>query len=447
MASRNTIELVEDGDGSVRAEVATRSPIRERDIRGLEPHEYLQRGAIVSCTGVSPEEAVGFVAGWRYVYLSVVVDSNHRRTERWLNLSHGSGERQFLERALQQGSLRFMWVNEGLEGTYSFPQELQEACREALVATVDVSPEAWKEEIADIKWAHTEAGARGQPRPRRHRRRSAQPPSEPIPFFASRSGAIPSAGRPSIAGQSLPVGSRRPEVGAPAAYWATDEQQGSIVQLARRLAETFSQTGLWPLLWAWPEEPPDNYLTGHGDLNAIDAVLPESVLRGAWEALPSNPAATKPFTAFPGLAPGRAPRPDDVDPFGRLAQEAPGGARGRLVLVPCNRPADALTALGHAQSIIPVATISAVLRSWEVRFAAVVVRLGPSTTTLTVGAPPTELEHALQLAAEIYAITERTAHAGALRELAESLLDRPERAGATASPAISPRLWQLVFRE
>jgi hypothetical protein len=48
--------------------------------------------------------------------------------------------------------------------------------------------------------------------------------------------------------------------------------------------------------------------------------------------------------------------------------------------------------------------VSSVLRSWERRFAAVLVGTGPGFVTLAVGAPPKSDDHALRIAAEQYAL-------------------------------------------
>jgi hypothetical protein len=117
---------------------------------------------------------------------------------------------------------------------------------------------------------------------------------------------------------------------------------------------------------------------------------------------------------FPGLA--VAPAVDVPAGFSRLFATAtePTDDRPalasltprRIGLVAANRPADAITALGWLGAVNvhqdPV-LMSAVLRTWEDRWAARVVEIGFDTLTLTVGIPPRDRQTALALAAEHFA--------------------------------------------
>jgi hypothetical protein len=76
---------------------------------------------------------------------------------------------------------------------------------------------------------------------------------------------------------------------------------------------------------------------GSGDLDAIDRVDIAAFLRERWEAVGGNPAATDPFTTLPGLADGATAPIGPADPFASPAADAEEPAR--LLLVPCNRPA------------------------------------------------------------------------------------------------------------
>jgi hypothetical protein len=72
--------------------------------------------------------------------------------------------------------------------------------------------------------------------------------------------------------------------------------------------------------------------------------------------------------------------------------------------------------------------ISAVLRSWEERFSAVVYEVEPDLVMLAVGAPPTTGEHALRVAAEHMAFCppDDGGAPGSLRKLADALLTNTE---------------------
>jgi hypothetical protein len=92
------------------------------------------------------------------------------------------------------------------------------------------------------------------------------------------------------------------------------------------------------------------------------------------------------------------------DPFAELSHddrlETERGA-SVLMLTPVNRPADAIAMLGLIQTEYHSdATLTAVARSWEERFGAVVTAMGVGSVDLTVGAPPDDSGEAKKLAAE-----------------------------------------------
>jgi hypothetical protein len=184
------------------------------------------------------------------------------------------------------------------------------------------------------------------------------------------------------------------------AYWISDDSVADAVELAATLSEAFSETGVWPLLWRYGEDP-SNYTVETVDLDAIDAVNVESLLRDGWARFAQQqPDDDVPFGhRLPGLA-AQTPREDAsaANPFSRVPRDDP--YAGRLLLVPCNRPADAISAIGELAWGMPAPLISAVMRSWEERFGAVLVAVEPSHTWMAVQAPPRDPKQALLLAAE-----------------------------------------------
>ena len=139
-----------------------------------------------------------------------------------------------------------------------------------------------------------------------------------------------------------------------------------------------------------------------------------------------------PFGAtFPGCAPATAGRallrPDEV--VAAAVDEAELVAEHQLALVPVSRPADVPAALGWSGTSgswdgwDDVAAVSAVLRSWEDRFGAVLVRFGRATLELSVAAPPWERSECLAIAAEHYAFCDDTykGNPGTLRDYANLL--------------------------
>jgi hypothetical protein len=110
----------------------------------------------------------------------------------------------------------------------------------------------------------------------------------------------------------------------------------------------------------------------------------------------------------------------------RLVVGNPLMPRPRLALVPAARGADVPAVLGWtgpANRETDTGRISAVLRSWEDRFGARLLALGPDWLELSVAAPPRTREHALTVAAEHFALCPDLVRqgAGSLRDYAEEL--------------------------
>ena len=138
-------------------------------------------------------------------------------------------------------------------------------------------------------------------------------------------------------------------------------------------------------------------------------------------------ASHRSAATFPGLAPPTAGaalvRPDEV--VTAAVEEAELLDEQLLALVAVSRPADVPAAVGWAGAgeEWDAATVSAVLRSWEDRFGAVLVRMGRATLELAVAAPPWERSECLAIAAEHYAFCDDTyrGNPGTLRDYANLL--------------------------
>ena len=233
----------------------------------------------------------------------------------------------------------------------------------------------------------------------------------PVPFFAPRAGKLPSTGGATVGGVALPPGRRC------ATFWATDQPTSQAVRLAARLAAAFPRTGLWPVLWIPDNGGPGDYVPGLpgsfapvysvGEAVArVDRLNPEAVLKRSWARY------GPPHTAFAGLAHGNltaAPRRVAADPFGTFISTFPSDETPIngwvLMLVPCNRPADAIGITGLQQSeVMSDVAIDAVVRSWEERFGAIVTAVGPGVLALVVDRPPTNADDVRRLAAEQLAL-------------------------------------------
>jgi hypothetical protein len=144
-------------------------------------------------------------------------------------------------------------------------------------------------------------------------------------------------------------------------------------------------------------------------------------------------AVTAPYgQQWPGLA---APAPAHRDPGAHADQCAAellaDNPRLRLGLVATARPSDAITVAGWqgaANYTNDTAKLSAVLRSWKKRFGAIIIGAGFAEIYLSIAAPPTTIEHAVNVAAEHFAFCPDNiwqGHSSNLTTYAERLVDTP----------------------
>lgn len=204
-------------------------------------------------------------------------------------------------------------------------------------------------------------------------------------------GPLPADGTATIAGVKL--SGRRVQADldgpGPEVLWRTDgpPPPGAWEQLAA----AHPQTGLWPLLLI------DERL----DLGYVD-----------W------PAELEPL-ALGG--PGEQPHADAVEEVFAVLDRV-----HSLALVPVERPADVLSAIGWTgavNSFMP-AELTPYLRSWEERFWTVPVALGFDTLHLAVRRAPADAEAA---AAEVYAFCPDIVDQGigSVEELATTMIPAP----------------------
>ncbi|MGI5174846.1 DUF4253 domain-containing protein [Dactylosporangium sp. CA-152071] len=219
-------------------------------------------------------------------------------------------------------------------------------------------------------------------------------------------------------------------------------------QLWTALRAAHEKSGLWPLLLdhlrgdtARPWDDGELWPADMSDPGAWDA---QALMAGWWADHTSiddsdnlSPAERLAVTApygqrWPGLA---APQPvgDDPDLHADecVSVMLAGNPGLRLGLVATARGTDSITAAGWqgpANYDNDTAKLSAVLRSWEHRFATRVIGVGFAELYLSVAAPPTDHAAALTIAAEHFAFCPDNVWQGSAPDFttyASRLIDAP----------------------
>jgi hypothetical protein len=173
------------------------------------------------------------------------------------------------------------------------------------------------------------------------------------------------------------------------------------------------QSGLWPLLVTGVEgdREPFGVDAEYNSITTVEQHDCGTVLAEKWHALvegqsPAGLDYVEPVgRRWPGLTPAPAARQPTDQCADERADEWSDGSL-RLALVPAVDGAQALVSLGWTGPLNhdnDTARLAAVVRDWQARFGATVVALGFDTLYLSVAAPPTTLDQALQVTAEHFA--------------------------------------------
>lgn len=212
-------------------------------------------------------------------------------------------------------------------------------------------------------------------------------------MFRATPGTLPAADAREVGGVALPSGHLVHDDQAAARTWISTEvlPADRLGELTRSLAAVFAETGLWPV------QVPKQYMGSDPDvpwrsgrLEPPVTAIPDPlgvVLRDAaedaaeFDADEDAPLRPPPVTELAPAQPGPDSQPGELE------------ARkdGALLLVPVARPADVPAALGWDGAVnydLGAGDITAVVRSWEDRFGAVLVSLGLDTMTLQVTRRP-----------------------------------------------------------
>lgn len=205
------------------------------------------------------------------------------------------------------------------------------------------------------------------------------------------------------------------EAGAGPAYWLSDEPASPDLWVA--LHRAHARSGLWPLLTpAFDSRGDLPLLTGDvrpQPASDIDLMTPAEAMDRLWsewiddaESDEEDFSYLAPFgRGCPGLAPAASPGPEPGDFADQYVRDHEDGT-SCIALVAAARGADVVTVTGWQGTVNygeDIVALSAMLRSWEDRFGARLIKAGFDTLILSVAAPPTGREHAEQVAAEHFA--------------------------------------------
>ena len=236
---------------------------------------------------------------------------------------------------------------------------------------------------------------------------------------------VPEDGELQIGSVRLPAGRRirsNDGRGEPVA-WATAEPVADAGRVWAALSEAHAQSGLVPLLLGdsrgYSKRPWDEHeFRDPDDLAELDDLDVAELMREDWlsktieygedgrenedeEDVKWVEEEIAPFSRrqFPGLAQAE----DHQLSASQFDQVLSGLGPARVGLVPAGRPADALPMLGWNTAFVTAVPHAAVLRSWENRFGARLLRVGLAEISVLARRPPRTLESAQHLAAEHWA--------------------------------------------
>lgn len=262
---------------------------------------------------------------------------------------------------------------------------------------------------------------------------------------------VPEDGELQIGSVRLPAGRRISAghgSGEPVA-WATTERVPDSGRVWAALSQAQAQSGLVPFLLSGidgaPERPWNTQeFRDPDDLTELDHLDAAELLREDWLRQTTEyddydeedeeyededfarsiaeEVAPFPRRQFPGLAQAED-HPLSADQFGRVLS---GLGPARVGLVP-GRPADALPMIGWNAALVTAVPKAAVLRSWEDRFGARLLRVGLAEFSVLAQRPPRTLESAQHLAAEHWAFCNEFGGTGLhdVRGITASLMSSP----------------------
>lgn len=238
------------------------------------------------------------------------------------------------------------------------------------------------------------------------------------------------------------IGGDRPEVA-----WATSGPMPGAGRIWLELSGLAAQTGLQPVLWSlrgvpWRSPQKAEQFEPPPSLAEIDGIDGGAVVAQLWEekAVDDGEESAEwvddmvaPFSRdFPGLAAFVA----EQRPASELTAVLDALPPLHLCLAAADRPGDFLTAVGWGTTEAwweALPSLSAVLRSWEDRFGARLLQIGPGAEIrLLVSRPPQSRDAALAVAAELWAFGDMVwvthspeEQVESVAEIASLIIDQP----------------------
>lgn len=244
---------------------------------------------------------------------------------------------------------------------------------------------------------------------------------------------------------SVPLaGARRLDQDGQPVLWVTTEPVADAGRMWLALSDAQPDSGLVPVMLAGAATAehaadgtgPDLGALSPPELSWLDDLTAADVLAERWQAsLPpadsdDSSAQLAPFgREFPGLAPATTERLSMAE-LQQVLLVLPAAYIG---LVAAGRSADVPAALGwgpagsEQSASSNSVQISVVLRSWEARFGARLLQLGPAASMrLLIERPPRSIEAVSQVAAEHYAFCDKRGDgASDIADISASLVGAP----------------------
>ena len=208
---------------------------------------------------------------------------------------------------------------------------------------------------------------------------------------------LPADGPATVGGVDLPAG--RVLLGSDQRLaWITDETVPGTASVWKTLYDARSATGLYPVVLlddglerGWEAE-----VFFANQPFELDKLVLDEVMQHAADSYLDEPRP------YDGLAPGSSGVADEA----AADAAASGIPDGRILLVEAPRGGDALSFMGWTGNATydTAEAIAVVIRSWEDRFGARVVAVGPTTVVLTIANPPATPDEAAALSKELVLI-------------------------------------------